>query len=183
MNPGDTGGVIRAEVRQHLKRIHRDDEDAADVTQEVFLRLWHRAGQWKGEGPLLAWLLRIARPALRGRPRWREGLIAREVLARVVGARRGLFRMLSEFSSLGGEQAGSRPKGFGVLARARRVERPGIVFARAALRGEVDPLEDEYSAAGRTAGAVTAGGNCDGSPGASPCPRGCSRSAAAPSAC
>ena len=26
----------------------------------MFLRLWHRAGQWKGDGPLLAWLLRIA---------------------------------------------------------------------------------------------------------------------------
>ena len=50
----------RAEVRRHLQRIHRNDEDAADVTQEVFLRLWHRAGQWKGEGSLLAWLLRIA---------------------------------------------------------------------------------------------------------------------------
>ena len=76
---------------------------------------------------------------------WREGLTAWEVLARVVGARRGLHRVVSEFSSLGGEQAGLQPEGFGVLARARRVQRPGIVFARAALRGEVDPLEDEYS--------------------------------------
>ena len=50
----------RADVLRHLRRIHRHDEDAADVTQEVFLRLWHRAGQWKGDGPLLAWLLRIA---------------------------------------------------------------------------------------------------------------------------
>ena len=50
----------RADVRQHLRRIHREDEDVADVTQEVFLRLWHRAGQWKGDGTLLAWLLRIA---------------------------------------------------------------------------------------------------------------------------
>lgn len=50
----------RADVQRHLQRIHRRHEDAADVTQEVFLRLWHRAGQWKGDGPLLAWLLRIA---------------------------------------------------------------------------------------------------------------------------
>ena len=76
---------------------------------------------------------------------WREGLTAREVLARVVGARRGLFRVLTEFGSLGRERSGSGPEGFGVLARARRVERPGLVFARAALRGEVDPLEDEQS--------------------------------------
>ena len=76
---------------------------------------------------------------------WREGLTAPEVLARVVGARRGLFRVLSEFESLGGERSGAGAEGFGVLTRARRVERPGIVFARAAVRGEVDPLEDEYS--------------------------------------
>ena len=76
---------------------------------------------------------------------WREGLAAHEVLARVVGARRGLFRVLSEFGSLGEDQQGSVEGGFGVLARARRVERPGIVFARAALRSEVDPLEDDYS--------------------------------------
>lgn len=50
----------RAAVQRHLQGIHRHHEDAADVTQEVFLRLWHRAGQWKGDGPLLAWLLRIA---------------------------------------------------------------------------------------------------------------------------
>ena len=50
----------RAEVQRHLQRILRHHEDAADVTQEVFLRLWHRAGQWKGDGTLLAWLLRIA---------------------------------------------------------------------------------------------------------------------------
>ena len=91
-------------------------------------------------------LVRDVEDRLLGVPHsWREGLTAREVLARVVGARRGLFRVLSEFSSLGGEQAGVRPEGYGVLARARRVERPGIVFARAASRREVDPLEDEYS--------------------------------------
>ena len=50
----------RADVLRHLRRIHRHDEDAADVTQEVFLRLWRSAGQWRGDGPLLAWLLRIA---------------------------------------------------------------------------------------------------------------------------
>jgi hypothetical protein len=33
-------------------------------------------------------------------------------------------------------------RAYGVLARARRSDRPGVVFARAAARGEVDPLED-----------------------------------------
>ena len=39
----------------------------------------------------------------------------------------------------------SDPKGYGVLARAKRAERPGIVFARAAAAGEVDPLDESYS--------------------------------------
>ena len=33
-----------------------------------------------------------------------------------------------------------KPKGFGVLARAMRSARPGVVFARAAAMGEMDPL-------------------------------------------
>ncbi len=33
-------------------------------------------------------------------------------------------------------------RSYGVIARARRSDRPGVVFARAAARGEVDPLED-----------------------------------------
>jgi RNA polymerase sigma-70 factor (ECF subfamily) len=35
-------------------------EDAADLRQEVLLRVWDRAGQWEGRGSPLAWLLRIA---------------------------------------------------------------------------------------------------------------------------
>jgi hypothetical protein len=77
---------------------------------------------------------------------WREGLSAREVLARVIGARRGLARVQTEFGALGSDHAArSQPQGFGVLSRARRVERPGIVYARAAQRGEVDPLRDAYA--------------------------------------
>jgi RNA polymerase sigma-70 factor, ECF subfamily len=35
-------------------------EDAEDVTQEVFLRAFHRLGQFRRESPFRAWLLRIA---------------------------------------------------------------------------------------------------------------------------
>ena len=45
----------------------------------------------------------------------------------------------------GGQEARERPDGHGVLARARRAPRPGVVFARAAAGGEVDPLTDEYA--------------------------------------
>ncbi|MFH1569712.1 MAG: hypothetical protein ABIL09_17080 [Gemmatimonadota bacterium] len=77
---------------------------------------------------------------------WRSGLSPAEAFARVVGARQGLQRVTSQYFALGGEhEAATRPPGHGVLARARRAEQPGPVFARAAARGEVDPLTDEYA--------------------------------------
>ena len=77
---------------------------------------------------------------------WRQGLTPAEAFARVVGARQGLYAMLSQFSGLQEEyDARSRPAGYGVLSRARRAHRPGVVFARAARQGEVDPLTDEYT--------------------------------------
>ena len=50
----------RAVVHSHLARIIRDAAAADDLTQEVFLRLWHRAEQWKGQAAFRSWLLRIA---------------------------------------------------------------------------------------------------------------------------
>ena len=41
-----------------------------------------------------------------------------------------------------GARKGSRSGAFTTLARATRSERPGVVFARAAAAGEVDPLVD-----------------------------------------
>ncbi len=48
------------QLRRHLRRTVRDGGAAEDLLQEVFLRLWNRAGQWRGEGSLHAWLFRIA---------------------------------------------------------------------------------------------------------------------------
>ena len=77
---------------------------------------------------------------------WRQGLTPSEAFARVVGARKGLYAVNSQFGALGEEHdARSKPAGHGVLSRARRATRPGVVFARAALQGEVDPLIDEYA--------------------------------------
>ena len=47
-------------IRQHLLGIVRDEPAAEDLLQDVFLRLWTRCEQWQGEGPLIAWLMRIA---------------------------------------------------------------------------------------------------------------------------
>jgi hypothetical protein len=63
----------------------------------------------------------------------------------VVGAREALAELALEWQQWG--QAGQErnaPGGFSVLARARRSPRPGVVFARAAANGEVDPLTDVY---------------------------------------
>ena len=50
----------RAVVHSHLARIIRDATAADDLTQEVFLRLWRHAEQWKGQAAFRSWLLRIA---------------------------------------------------------------------------------------------------------------------------
>jgi RNA polymerase sigma-70 factor (ECF subfamily) len=47
-------------VRGRLSRIVRDHAAVEDLVQEVFLRLWSRAGQWDGRGSVAGWLLRIA---------------------------------------------------------------------------------------------------------------------------
>ena len=49
----------RATVHTHVGGIVRGTATADDLTQEVFLRLWHRAAQWKREAPLESWLRRI----------------------------------------------------------------------------------------------------------------------------
>ena len=47
-------------ARRHLERIVRDRSVADDLTQELFLRVWTRAEQWEGRGPLVAWIRRVA---------------------------------------------------------------------------------------------------------------------------
>jgi len=62
---GDAGGleelIARHEstLRRHLQR-YVVPADAEDLLQELWLRVWQRAGQWDGRGRLLAWLLVIA---------------------------------------------------------------------------------------------------------------------------
>jgi RNA polymerase sigma-70 factor (ECF subfamily) len=48
------------DVRLQVRRIVRDDASAEDVAQEVFLRVWERANQWRDEGTFRSWLMRIA---------------------------------------------------------------------------------------------------------------------------
>jgi hypothetical protein len=75
-----------------------------------------------------------------------EGLTPDELYACAAGARRSLARLVDEmeqmWTSTGKHGA---PTAFTVLARARRAKRPGVVFARAAVSGEIDPLKDANS--------------------------------------
>lgn len=75
-----------------------------------------------------------------------DGLSPREMFAHVVGAREGLAGMARDVAeslrAAYGTKKPADPRGFHVLARAMRAKRPGIVFARAAATGEVDPLTD-----------------------------------------
>lgn len=77
---------------------------------------------------------------------WVEGLTCDEMTARVNGARWGLANMLAEVAEVNHDlKERSVPGGYNVLVRARRAKKPGVVFARAAYKGEGDPLSDVYS--------------------------------------
>ena len=72
-----------------------------------------------------------------------QGLTPEEMYACAVGARQGLTQSHVRMERMVRDvRARSQPKGFTVLARARRAKRPGIVFARAAANEEIDPLLD-----------------------------------------
>lgn len=77
---------------------------------------------------------------------WVEGLQPQEVWVRAMHARRAMGEVaLSAVREAYGIREATPPAGLGVLARAMRADRPGVVFARAALTAETDPLTDEDS--------------------------------------
>lgn len=72
-----------------------------------------------------------------------DGLMSDELYTLCIGSREGLVRFNSELQRVAWElRDSSQSKGFTVLSRAMRSKHPGIVFARAAVCGEVDPLTD-----------------------------------------
>jgi len=69
-----------------------------------------------------------------------EGLTPEELYACSVGARKGLRAHWDQMErSMSERREANR---FTVLARARQAQHPGVIFARAAAIGEVDPLTD-----------------------------------------
>lgn len=74
------------------------------------------------------------------------GLSPEEATVCYVGMREGLARAVkAAFDPMHEMCEADLAPAFGVLARARRARRPGVVFARAAAAGEVDPLADPVS--------------------------------------
>ena len=68
-----------------------------------------------------------------------------EFFASCIGCRIAMASVVLDFASTRrayGVPEPAKPRGFGVLARAMRSSRPGIVFASAAANNEVDPLTD-----------------------------------------
>lgn len=53
-----------AAVRRFLRRLAGNGAD--DLAQEVFLKAWRRAGEWRGEGSYRGWLMKIAWTAFLG---------------------------------------------------------------------------------------------------------------------
>lgn len=49
------------DVRRYVLGIVNDPVTARDITQDTFVKAWRHAGDWRGNGSALPWLLRIAR--------------------------------------------------------------------------------------------------------------------------
>jgi hypothetical protein len=69
-----------------------------------------------------------------------EGLTPAETFGVVAGARRGLADLYNRIEQA--DSATPEASRWTVLARARSARHPGVIFARAAASGEVDPLTD-----------------------------------------
>jgi len=66
-----------APVRRFLQRLTRGD-NADDLAQEVFIKAWQRAGDYRGTGSYRAWLMRIAWTSFLGAHRARGRQAARD---------------------------------------------------------------------------------------------------------
>ncbi len=74
---------------------------------------------------------------------YREGLTPPEFLMNCIGSREGMARGITQWVSIQKEMfAEQAHTGYGVLSRAMRAPNPGLIFARAALAQETDPLRD-----------------------------------------
>lgn len=71
-----------------------------------------------------------------------QGLTKEELFARARQMHRDLARANLQLEQLRAPYLAPNSRAYGVLARARKSKRPGVVIGRAAARKEVDPLKD-----------------------------------------
>jgi len=73
----------------------------------------------------------------------RDGFSPQEMFTIVFRARQALAKVYTDWDQIiENARVRHQPGGLHLLARARRARHPGIVFARAAATGEIDPLTD-----------------------------------------
>jgi hypothetical protein len=123
----------------------RDDYESPDLgTQVLAVKSGARGSAQQLLAGFVGGVIVDARSDLLYIPHGRiAGYTANEVFVHTVGAHRGLWQVIAQCDRLGQEARQShQPGSHDVLARAMRSRCPGTVFARAASRGEVDPLVD-----------------------------------------
>ncbi|MCU0521734.1 MAG: hypothetical protein MUF84_13715 [Anaerolineae bacterium] len=121
------------------------DYDAPDLGPQLLMAkargagLEHLAGLVGGRGPVLD----VEGRTVLVRHGYGEGLTSEELFACVNGARRGFAQVFTQWEQMGATfRERNVTRSYHVLTRALRAKHPGLVFARAAASGEVDPLVD-----------------------------------------
>src|SRR5918911_1025007 len=107
--------AFEALVRRHQAVVFRvaaritGPEDAEDVTQDTFLRAFHRLRRFRGEAPFRAWLLQIAHNTAlnaqaRHRPEPRERRERLELKVRQLGSSHRIVVVLRDIEGLSYEE-------------------------------------------------------------------------------
>ncbi len=103
-SPADFDRIVdrhEAAVLRYLGAITDDPAAAEDALQETFLAAWRAAASFRGAGSARAWLLGIARNAVRRQHRRRSGEPAQHESLDRLGSRAGWGRVAAEpFSEL-----------------------------------------------------------------------------------
>lgn len=126
----------------------RTDYAAPDLGPQLLMAKARGAGLEQ-----LAWLVGGRGPVVDAqgqmvlvRHSYGEGLTPEEMFACVSGARQAFAQVFTQWEQMGATfRERNVTRSFHVLTRALRAKHPGLVFARAAATGEVDPLVDVES--------------------------------------
>ncbi len=51
--------IYSKRIYWHVRRMVQEHEDANDITQDIFIKIWNNLGEFRGEAGLYSWLYRI----------------------------------------------------------------------------------------------------------------------------